>query len=335
MGNAVYIDALSVIPVETTRAQVIHNAPDLDAASVDVYVNGARLLDDLTFQSASPFVDLTAGVPTTIEVVPADAADNAAPLYAVRLDGGLAAGSATQLIASGVLDDTPDDDADDTEAEFQIVVAGDARETGESASAVDVRVVHGSPDAPAVDVLSGETALVDDLPYPGVVGYLPLAPDTYSLDVTTADGSALVGTYTVDLTGQAGAAVTLLTSGFLTPEDDGEGAPGFGLLVVFADGTTAPIAVPSERGPEAALSLTVANPVHQAATVRFTLDAPGEASVSLYDALGRRVATLADGDMGLGVQTARLDAAGLASGVYVLRLEAESGFVSQTITVVR
>lgn len=91
----------------------------------------------------------------------------------------------------------------------------------------------------------------------------------------------------------------------------------------------------NEDGAEAGLSLTVANPVHQSATVRFSLGTPGTATVALYDALGRLVVTLADGEMGLGVQTARLDAAGLASGVYVLRLEAGAGVVAKTITVVR
>ena len=47
------------------------------------------------------------------------------------------------------------------------------------------------------------------------------------------------------------------------------------------------------------------------------------------------MAVLADGIHGAGRHAARLDANGLAVGVYVLRLETPGGAVSQRATVVR
>ena len=44
---------------------------------------------------------------------------------------------------------------------------------------------------------------------------------------------------------------------------------------------------------------------------------------------------MADGPAGPQERTARLDATGLASGVYVLRLQGENVMVSRTVTVVR
>ena len=86
---------------------------------------------------------------------------------------------------------------------------------------------------------------------------------------------------------------------------------------------------------EVAATLTVTNPIRSAATVRYAVETSGVATVALYDVVGRRVAVLADGPVGPQERTVRLDATGLASGVYVLRLQGEGVMVSRTVTVVR
>ena len=90
----------------------------------------------------------------------------------------------------------------------------------------------------------------------------------------------------------------------------------------------------SAETPDGRLSLVVANPLRGAATVRFSTETAQDVRVALYDVLGRTVRTVAEG-ASVGARTATLDAAGLAPGVYVLRLTAGAGYVSQTVTVVR
>ena len=77
------------------------------------------------------------------------------------------------------------------------------------------------------------------------------------------------------------------------------------------------------------------NPLRGAAVVSYVLPAPGTVRLSVFDAAGRRVSVLADGAHGAGRHEARLDAGGLAAGVYVLRLETPGGAVSRRATVVR
>ena len=77
------------------------------------------------------------------------------------------------------------------------------------------------------------------------------------------------------------------------------------------------------------------NPAAGAAEVRFTLDAAGPARLSVYDALGREVAVLADGEREAGPHTARLDTAGLAPGVYLVRLATGGAEATTQLTVVR
>ena len=75
-------------------------------------------------------------------------------------------------------------------------------------------------------------------------------------------------------------------------------------------------------------ALTVGpNPTGGAATVRLDLPAPADVRVVVYDALGRRVATLASGTLAAGTHALPLDAAPLAPGVYVVRAEVGGGAV--------
>jgi hypothetical protein len=75
-------------------------------------------------------------------------------------------------------------------------------------------------------------------------------------------------------------------------------------------------------GTTAALTAPVAapNPAAGATTLRFALPEAGEAEVALYDALGRRVAVLADGWREAGTHEIAFETGGLAPGVYLVRL---------------
>ena len=61
----------------------------------------------------------------------------------------------------------------------------------------------------------------------------------------------------------------------------------------------------------------------------------GQVRLSVYDALGREVARLVDGVVPAGRHTAVFDGGGLASGVYVARLEAERAIATRRMVLVR
>ena len=77
------------------------------------------------------------------------------------------------------------------------------------------------------------------------------------------------------------------------------------------------------------------NPTTGRATVAFTLAGPSEVRVRLLDVLGREVAVLADGAHAAGRHELALDAARLAAGLYVVRVEAGDATGTRRITVVR
>ena len=94
-------------------------------------------------------------------------------------------------------------------------------------------------------------------------------------------------------------------------------------------------------GPEAAertgmrLEPPRPNPVRGVAEIAFELPAPGEATVDLFDALGRRVLRLYEGRAQGGRHVVSADVAGLPSGLYLVRLSAGAASRTRSLMVVR
>ena len=291
----------------TARLQVIHNSADLAAAQVDVYVNDALLLDNFAFRTATPFIDVPAGVSLSIDVAPADSTSSGDGIY--NLTATLAAGETYIAVANGIVSPsgyTPDQP-------FNIYVYGTGREAANVSTNTDVLVFHGATDAPTVDVQAvGAGTIVDNLDYTDFAGYLELPTADYTLSVATADGSTIVASYLapLDTLNLDGAALTVLASGFLDPAQNSDG-PAFGLWVALPSG-----------GPLVQLPLTTLSIGENGQTKPAIYPNPAKSTVSLaipfgysqitntvYDQNGRKVLSAA-GDT--------INIEGLASGIYLL-----------------
>ncbi len=111
-----------------------------------------------------------------------------------------------------------------------------------------------------------------------------------------------------------------------------EGAADFvaALSAVFGGATG------SEDGGALALAVAVGpNPVRGLARVTYSVPGPSAVRVSVFDALGREVAVLAEGPRGPGAYQAALDGAALPAGVYVVRAAVGSEVRTASVTVVR
>ncbi|MBK7856081.1 MAG: DUF4397 domain-containing protein [Bacteroidetes bacterium] len=222
--------------VSAARLQVIHNAADPAAASVDVYVNGTLLLDNFAFRTATPYVDVPAGVLLNIGVAPGTSTSVNDTLKNFQVT--LANGGEYIAVANGVLN--PANFASNPDGEstaFTLFLQDQMREAAVNAGDVDLRVVHGSSDAPTVDVLAGAAVLVDNAAYNDITGYLSVPAGSYTLNVTPGNNnSVIVASFSAPLTALAGESAVVLASGFLNPVANQNGA-AFGLLAVLADGT--------------------------------------------------------------------------------------------------
>ena len=230
--------ATAPVAAQNARVQVIHNSPYAAAATVDIYINDALTLDDFAFQDATEFLDLTAGVEISIDVTAPDAPDNSSPLYNLTVPS-LDDGATYVLVAAG-------DPTGSGGPAFEIFVNATGQEAAAMAGNVEFMVFHGSPDAPTVDVVARpELTLVDDVAFGGFSPYLSVGPADYDIDITTDDQSAVAYSAVAGLAEAAGAALVVLASGFLAPAEMED--PGFELLAVFADGSTAVLAQNNAR----------------------------------------------------------------------------------------
>lgn len=294
-------------PAVFTNLQVIHNSPD---PTVDIYVNDVLLLDDFTFRSATPFVPVQALVPIKIDVAPASSTSSADAIYTVD---GVFRNPANDYvaIATGVVGDptTP----------FRINIQGNVRQTN-SSGGVGILANHGSPDAPAVDVVAdGALTLFDDIAFDSISRYVGVGATAYTVEIRLADGVTSVVSYDVDLTGLGGQNVVVFASGFLGS------TPGFGLFAALNDGTV--VAFP-ESAPRPEPAVTVHNVFPAVAKDRINLTMSNETgdavNVMIVDAAGRVMATDIANVQGQAVQHF-MDVSRLAPGAYFLTVTSAEG----------
>ena len=84
-----------------------------------------------------------------------------------------------------------------------------------------------------------------------------------------------------------------------------------------------------------ALEQNYPNPFNPVTTIAYALPAPSEVSLTVYDALGRKVATLVEASQAAGRHTVHFDAGSLPGGVYVYRLQAGSFTAARTFVVLK
>ncbi|NNE70840.1 MAG: T9SS type A sorting domain-containing protein [Rhodothermales bacterium] len=86
---------------------------------------------------------------------------------------------------------------------------------------------------------------------------------------------------------------------------------------------------------ETVLHANYPDPFSNSTRITYSLPAMSTVELTLYDMLGRRVAVVDSGSRDAGTHAATLQADGLASGVYLLRLDAGGAVQFETVTVAR
>ena len=116
----------------------------------------------------------------------------------------------------------------------------------------------------------------------------------------------------------------------LTPQGPIEGAPTW-----VDGGGVGTESWASAAAPRVALSLPAPHPCTERSIVRFVLAEAALSRLTLFDAQGRRVRTLAESHRAAGEHAVMLDATGLAAGVYFLRADAGAATATQRVTILK
>lgn len=349
-GTVVELPAASA----TARLQVIHNAADPAAATVDIYVNGALYEDDFDFREATPFRTVPAGVALNVGVAPgsSQSADDAIASFPITLQ----AGRTYVAMATGVLD--PSAFAANPEGRstaFTIVAKDCGRESAGFLPGVAILPFHGATDAPAVGIYAKNQwgyvrSLTRKLSYGQFSDYDWLRPALYTVLVTPAgQPQTIVAAFEANLSGLKGGAATVFASGFLDPTANQSGA-AFGLFAALPDGTVlalppvgALIAAREVGAVEAAsqlpqtfeLSQNFPNPFNPSTTIEFALPAEADVRLEVFNVLGQEVRELVKEKLPAGKHSVSFDASRLPSGVYFYKIQAGNDVATRRMTLIK
>jgi photosystem II stability/assembly factor-like uncharacterized protein len=118
-------------------------------------------------------------------------------------------------------------------------------------------------------------------------------------------------------------------------EKVGMAAGDSGTVLTTVNGTTFADEPAGELPHRATLFPNVPNPFNPSTVLVYELPRGMEITLTVFDLLGRRIATLASGTHAAGRHAVRFDGAGLSSGVYVARLEWGEGSEVRMMTLIR
>lgn len=321
----------TVVPfpaTSTARLQVIHNAADPAAATVDVYVNGSMLLDDFAFRTATPYVDVPAGVVLNIGIAPGNSTSVNDTLKNFEVT--LVNGGTYLAVANGVLNPAnfaanPDGRA----TAFTLFLQDQMAETASGISDVDLRVVHGASDAPTVDVVVGGNVLVDNAAYGDITGYLTVPAGNYQLDITPGnDNSIIVASFSAPLNALGGSSAVILASGFLDPAMNQNGTP-FALIAVLADGTVIVLTTPTGlNDPDQDRSFNLyPNPASEYINITSDKELIGK-SLQVYTSSGMMIL-----DKVIENSKNHIPVSNYAKGIYYVKVSDENGQFLQRLVV--
>ncbi|MEM7369297.1 MAG: DUF4397 domain-containing protein [Bacteroidota bacterium] len=254
------------VNAQTAKVQIIHNAPDIAASTVDIYLDGAAspAIDDFAFRSATGFIDLPVNV--TVGIAPGSSTGPGDII--ANFPFALNANQNYVVVATGILPSNLsnyDQTANGSSIGFDLAILTPA-DSMAMAGLVGLAATHGATDVGAVDVLANGQVLIDSLYYGSALGYLSVPASKFVLDLTPENDNAnIVASYFVDLGPLSGSAAVVFASGFLNPSANQNGA-AFGLFAALPDGTVIPLSsVGSSR----------AQIIHNSAD-------PGAATVDIY-----------------------------------------------------
>ena len=308
--------------ISTARVQVIHNSADPAAAQVDVVVNGATIADDFAFRSATPFVDLKAGVPYTIDIKTPDGETTVSSTPNVTLAGGERYVVIAQGVVGSGFETNTDIDADNNA--FKLYVKDGAKERAAINSTFEFIGVHGSTDAPKVDIIArGVATVLDNVSYGDIsANYIPVPTISYLLDVTpAADNNTIVATYAADLSTLGGKTGVVFASGFLSPANDNDG-PAFSLCFALNDGTTGCFSNVNsiEENSLVVNSSVYPNPANVTTTFEYTLKEKTNFTLRIVDVTGKVIENIYKGNQAAGIYRETVDVSNYAAGVYFVQV---------------
>jgi hypothetical protein len=276
-------------------------------------------------------------VPYTIDIKTPDGVTTVSTTPNVTLAGGERYVVIAQGVVGSGFETNADVDADNKA--FKLYVKDGAKEKPASNATFEFIGVHGSTDAPKVDIIARNVATVlDNVSYGDIsASYIPVPASNYILDVTpAADNNTIVASYDANLTGLDGKTGVVFASGFFTPANDNNG-PAFSLCYALNDGTTGCFSnVTSVEENSMVVNTSIyPNPANATATFDYTLKAKTDFTLRIVDVTGKVMENIYKGNQAAGVHRETIDVSGYAAGVYFIQVNNGTSSFSKKLMITK
>lgn len=324
----------SSMVAQTTEVQFINNIADPNLTVVDVWYNSTLLLDNVNFRTASSYLAVTTGQIATISIAPSWSASESEAIAQFVMS--FSNGQKYALVMDGVrgTNFSPVQGID-------LKTYTSAVKTATNASYIDVVFHNGTTDAPTLDVLTNDAqeTWLSGLAYGDFSNHLLLNAQDYAIRVQNAAGTVL-GRYEAQFNtlGMSGKGIMILTSGFVNPSSNSNGA-AFGLWAALPAGGQ--LIQLTEQNPSAVARTndntlqinTFPNPVQDKLNIQFAVQTPAETMFFITNAAGKMLYQQELGSLPAGTHARNVYVQNWAAGVYYVTVRTGNQTQTQTIIV--
>jgi hypothetical protein len=319
---------------QTATVQFVNNSTSQD--KIDVYINGAKYFGNFTQRVSSPALGImTANFPINIAIAPGGSTSINDTFWQKTLffsPGEFYIGTASGNVGTGF---AANPDGKSTAFDLLIKTPGQLAST--NSNEFQFFAIHGSPDAPTVDVkVRGGATLIDNAAYGDQTSYIGVPSGSYVLDVTDASGTTVVKSYVADLSTLAGQSGTILASGYLDPTSNNN-RPSFGLFLITPSGGPF-VGLPeyvgiNELNKEIGLNM-FPNPSNGTLNINFNLPANQQVTIDITNLNGQVIKQVTNQVLS-GQQNITVDLNNLSNGMYFARITTADKTSTNKFTLVK
>lgn len=297
-----------IIEVATAKLQLIHAAI---SQTVEVRMNGETINSAFAYKTATPYMEVPAGTPITIELVPVGGPASAAQVETFEIE---LAGEGTYVAAVHGTFDASDNQP------VGLTLHSQAVETAENGS-VGLSFFSGAIDVPTADVMDGGP-LFTDVAYGNFADFQTFPAGDYEISITSS-GSDL-GTYQSSFGFWNKKSAVIFTTGSIANGN-------FHPWVALSNGGTYPLSSvdPFNENPIQAIAIDNAhvapvvqdigvypNPASNWTTLQYEILEQTNANIRLMDVNGQLVRKVFEGTVDAGLYRIRENLSELPKGLY-------------------
>ncbi len=227
---------------KSAKIQIVHNAPDPELNTVDIYLDGEKIRDDFNFREATAYLDAEAETNSKLAIAPSNSTSVNDAIK--TFDFNLTTNENYLAMFIGVIDASGFQPREGiTDITLDLVLSSGMKVVTDNPNVAEVIVANGSIDLPNINLKSRKdgTVVASDLGYKGVSEYSSLLPIDQIVDLSTnSNPEAIVAAYLAEVGDENGNTFTVIGSGFVKPELNKDGL-AFAFYAVTSDGSVSVI----------------------------------------------------------------------------------------------